>query len=516
MQTRRKVLALLAAILVGGSLAWTTGYGLRLRSDSHRKRVEDRLTQFFQLPCAVGRIRGHTFASRMFNDVEVWLPDRRDRVFSCERAIWWEGRNGGEASNGLELINGSLVLGTDRWARDDYRQVFQSGLAHNFEELDLSTVEMSNFRIIFDRGGISIHCGETSGTIDMSKPGDGVAHLVAYELGGSRVSQGVRIEARFLPRNGVEISEFVLALPEVPIACIGLAPVIGPVNAHGRFAGRVRYNRNGEEATLRLDGTIEDADLADWGSLLPGVPIAGRFSMAVHEARITQETITHFRGRGRIADLTLDSLAPLLGRATIAGTATLNVDSIDLALGHINRLRVEGAITDLLLEQWLELWGRGGATGRLAVRINNLDFADERIRSADIEISAIPPPGQPGKIDRDVLLAAAEGAFDFTWPESLPRTLLPDDVEYTRLGMRLLVQDNKMRVLGTHGVNGDAILTISIFGAPIPIVKEQKHTIDLGPYLEVLLNRLRSYDPSRARDWWRAGPAASRELEPAR
>ncbi len=509
-------MSLFAVALVGGSLAWTGGYGLWLRSEAYRERTARALSQFFELPCDVWRIRGHTFTSRAFSDVEVWLPNRRDRIFSCEQAIWRERASNGETVNELELLNGLLVIGTDRWVNQDYRQLFESGLAHNFEELNLATVRLSGFAVSFDRGGISVRCQDTSGAIDMSRPGEGVAHLVAYELDGTRVSQGVRIEARFLPRNGVEISEFILALPEVPIACIGLAPVIGPGGPAGRFAGRVQYKRSGAEATLRLDGTIEDADLADWSNLLPGIPMSGNFSMAVHEAKFADQTITHFRGRGTITGLSLDSLAPLLGRSGLAGAATLNVDSIDLALGHINRLRVEGAITDLLLEQWLELWGRGRATGRLTVRINNLDLVNDNIRSADIEVSALPPPGEAGTIDRDFLLAAAEKAFDFTWPETLPRNLLPDHVEYTQLGMRLLVQDNKMRVLGSHGVKGDVILTIRLFGAPIPVVKEQRRTVDLGPYLSALLARVRCYDPAQVRDWWQQPPPGRRELVPAR
>jgi len=131
-------------------------------------------------------------------------------------------------------------------------------------------------------------------------------------------------------------------------------------------------------------------------------------------------------------------------------------------------------------------------------------------------VTAVPPTDRAGTIDRDLLLAAAEKAFDFTWPETLPRDLLPERVEYTRLGLRLLVQDNRMRMLGTHGSRGDVILTARVFGAPIPIVKEQKSTTDLTPYLDLLFNRLRSYEPSQARDWWRPQQAGGSAMEPSR
>lgn len=502
MPLRRKVLLVLAVAMVGGSLIWTAGYGLRLRSERYRTKVETDLSQFFELPCSVGGIRGHTFSSREFKNVEVWLPDRRDRVFACDRAIWWERQRNGAEFNELELSGGLLVLGTDRWRHEDYRQVFQSGLGHNFENLNLTGVKLSDFELAFDRSGVSVHCRDTSGGIDMSDPKDGVAHLVAYELGGQRVSQGVRIDARFLPRNGVEVSEFVLTVPEVPLAAVGISGLLGTGAMSGRFTGRVRYLKTSNEPEVWIDGTVDGADLAELKTRGPLGPLAGRLSVSVHGARIAQSTLTHFRGSGMIAGLSLSSFAPLLERSTLSGTATLTADYIDLALGHINRLRLEGDLDGLSLQEWLELWGRGSATGKLTIRINNLDVVNDAIKSADVEVHAVPPPGAPGTIDRELLLTAAEKAFDFTWPESVPKRLLPERVEYAELGMRLLVRDNHLRILGTHGPDGDTILTIRVFGAPVGIIREQSETIDLGPHLETLFERLRSYDARGVRDWW--------------
>ena len=503
MLPHRKYLLILTILLVGGSLSWTAAYGLRLRSDSYRVSVREKLNRFFDLPCDLGGICGHTFSSRSFRNVQIWLPDRRDRVFSCEEAIWSEKRRDGHASNELQLIRGLLLLGTDRWRRDDYGQVFRSGLAHNFEDLDLTQVELTDFEVGFDRGGVSIRCRDTSGRIDMSDPKDGVAHLVAYDLGGQRVSQGVRIEARFRPQNGVDVTEFVLMLPEVPLASIGIGPILGGHITSGRFAGRVQYRRTAEEPEIWIDGSLENADLAELTGALPLGPLAGRFSVSVHGAKITGSTVTQFRGSGTLSDLSLSSFGPLLGLSRLSGTATFTFDTVDLALGHINRLRMEGVVGGMYLEEWLQLLGHGSATGRLVIRVNNLDIVDDQIRSADIEIHALPPPNAPGTIDRDLLLVAAEKAFDFSWPPSLSRDLLPKQVEYAELGMRLLIRDNKLRILGTHGTDGKTILTIKLLGTSIGIVKEQPETIDLGPFLEELLAGARTYDPAGVRDWWR-------------
>ncbi|HVP11530.1 MAG TPA: hypothetical protein VMV94_10125 [Phycisphaerae bacterium] len=504
MLPHRKYLLILTIVLVGGSLGWTAAYGLRLRSESYRASVEDKLSRFFDLPCNLGGIRGHTFASRAFENVEVWLPGRRDRIFRCDQAIWWEKHRDDRASNELELNKGLLLLGTDRWRGDDYGQVFRSGLGHNFEDLDLTQVKLSDFEIGFDRGGVSIRCRDTSGLIDMSNPKDGVAHLVAYELGGHRVSQGVRIEARFLPQNGVDVSEFILMLPEVPLASIGISSVLGSRVSTGQFAGRVQYRKTADEPEIWLDGRLEDADLAELTAALPLGPFPGRFSVSVDGAKITGSTVTHFLGRGRLSGLSLSPFGPLVGRSSLSGSASFNFDSVDLALGHINRLRLEGTVSDLVLEEWLQLLGHGSATGRLVIRVNNLDVVDDRVRSADIEINALPPADAPGTIDRDLLLEAAEKAFDFSWPPSLPRELLPDKVEYAELGMRLLVRDNHLRILGTHGADGDTILTIKLLGTPVAVVKEQPATIDLTPVLGDLLAAARAYDPAQMRDWWRS------------
>jgi len=79
---------------------------------------------------------------------------------------------------------------------------------------------------------------------------------------------------------------------------------------------------------------------------------------------------------------------------------------------------------------------------------------------------------------------------------------LPKQLEYTQIGARLLVRDNQLRILGTHGSRGDTILTIKVFGRDFGLVKEQLQTIDLKPYISSLLDRIRGYDPDRVRLWW--------------
>jgi len=504
MQPHRKTILVLTLLLTGGSLSFTTAYGLRLRSDFYRHKVEAKLTSFFELPSEIGRIRGRTFSSRAFEDVTVHLPGQRDRVFSCKTAIWHEVMEAGKEVNNLDLLDGVLVLGSDRWRRSDYRQLIKSGLGHDFGELNLSRVVLSRFEIGFERGSFSLRCRRASGTIDMSTPGEGVAYLNAYELNGFSIGEGVRIHARFSPKNGVEVSELTLSVPEVPLASTGIGSALQAEITHGRFAGRIQYihPKGAERPEVWISGDLLDANLSELTCGIPLGPLEGAFSVNVDRARLSDSVITHFQGRGMINDLSFASFAPLLGVESLSGSASLNLDAIDIALGHVNRLRLDGSARDLSLQELLRRWGQGSATGMLAVRINNLDVVDDGIKSADIEITVVPPEGRPGTIDRTLLLGLAKRVLDFTWPSAIPQELLPAQLEYAQFGARLLVRDNQLRILGTHGSRGDTILTIKVFGRSFGLVKEQPETIDLKPYLDALLERIRGYDPDRVRLWW--------------
>ena len=522
MPFQRRILLVLSLVLVGGSLTWTTGYAVHLRSESYRKDMEAKLSYFFELPCDVGRIRGQTFSSRSFQDVAIWLPGRRDQVFSCKEAIWHENKNDGQENHELDLVDGVLALGSDRWVKEDYKQVLESGLGHNFEDLHLSRVGLSRFEVSFQRREFGLHCRDTSGSIDVSDAKNGIARLNAYELNGQPISQGAQIFARFLPKNGVQVKELILSLPTVPLSAIGLNSLLGGPITRGRFSGSVQFlqNETGAEPEVWVRGQLEDAELSELTRQVPLGPLTGRFSVNVDGARVAKSIVTQLRGSGQIKELSLASFAPLFGTRELSGSASFDFDVVDLALGRVNRLRFGGVVQGLSTESLLSRWGRGSATGQMSIRVNNVEIVNDNIHSADIEISAIPPRGGKGTIDRALLLSAAQRAFHFDWPESLPQSILPEKIEYTEFGMRLLVRDNQLRILGTHGEDGDTILTIKIGGVGMGVIKEPAGAIDLGPYMTDLLTRARAYDPDRVRDWWRqhygtTGPASKPVRSPA-
>ncbi|MEK6644225.1 MAG: hypothetical protein AABZ08_09980 [Planctomycetota bacterium] len=508
MQAHRKLLLALSILIVVGSLGWTTSYALHQRSESFRLEMSGKLSKFFELPCTIGRIRGHTFSSRLFEDVDIRLPQSRGRVFHCKSAIWQEHDEGGQDFNELALVDGELILGSDEWAKSDYRQVLESGLDHDFEELRLRRVSLEKFEIAFDRRGFVIRCRETAGSIDMSNPGDGVATLNAFELNGVRIGQGVRILARFKPKRAIEVNEIRLDLPMVPLTTLGIVPQIGTIKS-GSFAGSLTYVNRPDAAEVGLRGELNDVDLSELTTQLPTGPLHGTLSINVDRARLVNGAFTDLRGRGRVEGLLLSSLAPLLNLPSLEGKASLRLESIDLRNGNLARLDLSGALTGLSVDEWLMPIGRGRATGRLAIRINNLELAEDSIKSADIELTLKPLAESPGTIDRELLLTAAEKALQFSWPSALPKEILPQKVPYVECGVRLLVKDNELRILGTHGPNRDTILTISVFGKPFGIVKEQRGTIDLSPWIDQVLTQARDYSADDLRDWWQSAGSRS-------
>ena len=505
MPLSRKLLLTFTILIVGGSTGWTTWQGVRLRTDWYHRNVVADLTEFFEMPCEVGRIEPRTFSSRVFNDIAVRLPQRIDAapVFSCGQAVWTKRTSEGVPANELELHKGLINLGAEGWQLSDYSQVLQSGLGHDFNDLNLAKVTLADFELAFRKGLFAIRCRDATGEITFPSPREGLAYLTAYEFNGYRVSEGVRIHARFEPKKGVRMHEVFLDLPAMPLNQIGITMAGGGELTAGRFAGRVEYqNDDGTgESAVKLRGELSNANLAEISSGFSLGPLAGRISINVSEARVSKSLLTHLRGRGRIDGLTLESLARMLNREHLAGEAHLNVLWADFALGHINELSVSGLLQNVSLAEMLAPLGEGTATGSLAMRVNSFRIADDRIAAADIEITALPPPGTVGTIDRSLLIGAAQKAAGFEWPGWLPEALVPDKIEYVECGVRLLVRDNKLRILGTHGDGGRTIITLKIMGRTFGLVKERPGVIDLTPWIEEGLARDRAYDPTRMRDW---------------
>ncbi|HWL94764.1 MAG TPA: hypothetical protein VNT79_14685, partial [Phycisphaerae bacterium] len=340
---KSRLLILLAAVVVSlGSLVLTSAYAIHLRSEGYRREVEQDLSGFFQLPCEVGGIRGKTFSSREFQDVVIHLPDRRDQVFACQRAIWHEDLIEGRPTQRLELSNGVLHLGSDRWQHGDYHTVFESGLGHDFAAMKLGRVHLADFKVAFQRQEFVLECGGVVGEVDFQGQEEGTARLEAFELNGMPVREGVSIVARFSLRKGVDVKDVTLELPEVPLSKIGLESALSGEITQGSFAGTVRYTSPKDEDApeVWLSGKLQDSKLSELSRRLPFGPFEGTLSVRIEEARVAKGMLTDLRGRGEVHDLSFAPFAALLGVARLSGRASFDLNPVDISRGTIHKLEI--------------------------------------------------------------------------------------------------------------------------------------------------------------------------------
>jgi len=507
MLPHRRWLFLFSMIGVGGSLAATAGYAFHVHSDRYRRSLERDLQAFFELPTDISRVRPLTFSSRLFEGVTVWLHDRQVPIFHCDRAVWHEDSGQAEAQHHLDLQHGTLSISSEQWKRDDYGRVLKSGLGHDFDAIRLGEVRLHDFGVEFQNRDLKLSCGKADGVITFGTvgKGEGLIQLSATELNGRPTGQPVQISARFSPSGGVSVHDVLLSVPDLPLRTLGIDAALHTKITTGRFSGKLEFATEQDAPNVSLSGRLSDIALEEVTRFLQAGPIRGKLDIAVDRARVVDRIVTHLSGRGEIRDLHLGDLARIAGYPRITGRADLSIRAIDLALGHLNRLVADGRIQDVPLEAVTALIGRGEVTGRLAIRINSLRASDDQIDWADVEIEAVPPPGaEAGTIHRDLLINSLTRLLDFTWPASIPQSLLPEHVEYARFGVRLRIENNRMRVLGTHGSGGDTILTLRVFGAEVPVIKSLRHEIDLTPHLNALRERLNREDPRELEQWWRA------------
>ena len=85
MQRGRYLVLTAASLVLAGSLATTGGYAWYLRSSGYRQACAAYLSERLELPSDIGRVIPRSRCSREFDDVVVWLPDRRGRALSCRR-----------------------------------------------------------------------------------------------------------------------------------------------------------------------------------------------------------------------------------------------------------------------------------------------------------------------------------------------------------------------------------------------------------------------------------------------
>ncbi|MGB9623365.1 MAG: hypothetical protein ACPMAQ_00745, partial [Phycisphaerae bacterium] len=125
-----------------------------------------------------------------------------------------------------------------------------------------------------------------------------------------------------------------------------------------------------------------------------------------------------------------------------------------------------------------------------------------QIAALDADIDVGPPAGHAGTIDRQLLL----GTFKDLLGLNLPEQLLPERIEFARIGAKVLVNEGRLRLLGTAGENRDALVVLRLLGQDIPIPAPTE-TFSIRSVLDRMQARARGVDLETLKRWWR-GPGA--------
>jgi hypothetical protein len=501
MLRRRWILLWLALVVVGGSLSATLGYGLYLRSDAYARATAEALSAFLGLPSEVGSVVPLDLHSRDLRDVVVWLPGKRGRVFHGRHNIWQPKRGSDPPGYELRISGGSFLVDSQAWGAEDYRLVLESGLGHDFAALRLRQIEMLDLDLTWRARRFRLATRQANGTVILSEDGTGQASLLTRWLNDQPVSEPIHIYARFRPRDGVRIEQVTLDTPRIPLSALGLEEMLGTPEARGDFRGKISYREEGASQAVELSGFVDGLRLEDLAGVLPIRSLRGCVDVQIDDGLIRDGRLERLAFRGRIDDVDLGPLAAALKLPDVGGRATLFVHRGQINQDVVSWLGLSGSVEGVSLEALSEAVGLGGVTGSLRIEVSRLVIAHNRIESGEFLITAEPPNDGPGWISRGLLLNVIEQFAGLKLPE-----FMPERMEYTQLGARVVVDGETFRILGTHGARNTTILTVRILGREVGLLYQPARTFDLAPVLEWIRSQAKQIKPQELRNWWETSP----------
>lgn len=500
MLPHRKILLISSIVLVIGSLSTTLGYALHLRSDGYRRRLEADVSALLGMKLSIGSVEPMSFSARRLSDIRMWLPSREVEVFRCARAVWRNESGDGYDGYSLDLERGWLLIGADEWEREDYEQMLRGGLGIDFVELGLRRVYLNDIDVLWRHPTFTLTVSGASGNVYFEDDGTGLAFLQADQLNDVRVNQPIGLTARFTPGGGLRIHEVILMAPEAPLAALKLDELLGGPVTEGEFAGRVSYRDTANGPTISIAGAIRNARLRQLTAPLPGGPYDGLVDIALDEAVFASNELKTLRFSGRLSQLKVGQLAAALGVSALGGNVDLRIHQANYEAGRIEYLSAAGHADDVSLEAVTRLFGRGVVTGKLRIEIHSLLVVDDRLQQAEATLTAVPPDDGPATFDRDFLKNVSLGLLGVDATRLLPSSVT--QVEYTQLGLRLVLNRDELRVLGTHGFDGKTILTVKLFGHELPVIRQPDRVFHVEDPIALLRERLQEYDTEQLREWW--------------
>lgn len=495
MRMPRAVAIATLAILGLGSLAITAGYAWYLRSARYRDSCAARLSASLGLPAEIGRVVPRSQRTREFDDVRIWLPQRRGEAAFCTSALLTRTPcpEDPEAYE-LDLRGGHCEISTRTWLREDYRTVIESGLRPGFDPDGPRRVVFSGMDLTFERNRFRATLRGAGGVVSFDQPDLGRATVTCDELNGHVSAAPVILSAEFSPRpQGIRLDQVELTVPRLPIAIVGLSDLAAVNLRSGTFSGRLAYRETDSRREMTVSGNAFNVNLAEctenlfvqpWRGLAPEVEL--------EELTLVNERPERLRFRSVFTDAVLgDVLAPW-GMGDVGGKLVLRVHAADLSPAGIEHFVASGRCEGLSLERVSQSLGWGRMSGRARVVIDDLTINQNHLAALDAQLIVEPNDGQPKWIERELVSAVLRRSVGIELP-----AFLPERFEYTRLGVRLEIRDEVLYVFGTHGPRDRAILSIGAGGQDMPVLFEPENSFDLRSQMDKTRARLAAYITKR-------------------
>jgi len=495
MPPRRLVLLAIVAVVMLGSLATTGGYAWYLRSETYRQRCATALSASLALPSDIGAVVPRSRSHREFRDVVVWLPQRRGRALTCEQALVVRTPLPDDPNAyQIELSRGSCEISTRTWLRQDYRGVIEKGLKPGFAPGGPKRVTFTDMNISFDRDRFRAELREAHGLVAFESPQRGRASITCGVFNGHRSTEPVQLVAQFSPQDsGIRIDRLDLTAPDLPVRVAGLRELAGVRVRSGHFDGRLEYQEHNQGRQLDISGKCLDLELPECTEGLTPVPWRGRCpEIELQKLRIEDGTPTRLQFRGILSDVALGDILATWGLEGVQGSLRLEVGAADLSPSGIEKFVASGKGTGIVLESLTGALGWGLMTGQLDVTISDLTIEQNQLKSLDAALVVADVTDPPNWIERRLLQEAVRRALRVNLPAAVAERILPERIEYTKLGFKLEVRDEVLYVFGTHGERERTILTVRLLDRDLPLIFEPQRSFDLRAWLDMLRARAKA------------------------
>ncbi len=488
----QKILIPTLGAMVLASVAVPGGYAWYLRSAPYRNSCAKELSESLGLACEIGQVVPLTLSAQGFRDIHVWLPERRGRAAHIHYAElrYVDRQTGGTDDYELMLAGGGCEISTRTWLRDDYRFVMESGLRPGFQESGPRRVVLNDLDIAFERNGFQAHLAQASGVIHFDETAS--ATIACGRFNDYELEEPAMLVATVFPtETGTRIDRLELRVPTLPVRTVGLRQLAGAPLDTGSFGGTLRYAERDGHQWLTLSGRCAEISFAELSQMFLPTPWRGGSPEAVLDELIVcdgKPVRLHFRGR--LAGLYLGDLLSFVTASDVPGDLALDVRTAELTRDGIRRLIAQGECAQVDLQRLTQAFSLGQMTGTASLRIEDLTIVENRLVSLQAVLEVVTEDAAPAWVGRDLLLEVLERALGSA-PVGLG-SILPEQIQYSRLGLRVRVEEETLYLHGLYGPKEDIVLTLRAPGFDFD-VREPRHAVQLAPLLDrhrnAVLNR---------------------------